>query len=40
MRMEIGSDLGFRVADDSSPLVFEPAVDWSTFTDPTIIDGY
>jgi len=23
-----------------NPLVFEPDVDWSTFPDPNIIDGY
>jgi hypothetical protein len=40
IRMEVSSDLTFSVEEGATPLVFEPAVDWCSFTDPTIIDGY
>ena len=41
MVLVVDSELEFRVVmGGPSPLVFEPAVDWCTFEDPTIIDGY
>ncbi len=41
MRLQVDSQLNSRVLEGgSSPVVFEPSVDWTTFTDPTIIDGY
>jgi hypothetical protein len=37
----VDSDLESRIdTGGSSPLVFEPRVDWGTFPDSTIIDGY
>jgi hypothetical protein len=41
MRFGIDSELSWRILEGgSSPLVFEPEVDWATFSDPNIIDGY
>ena len=41
MRLVVDSELNYRVEEGGpTPLVFEPEVDWSTFTEPTIIDGY
>jgi len=41
MRFEVDSELSWRILEGgSSPLVFEPEVDWATFSDPNIIDGY
>ena len=41
MRLQVDSQLNSRVLEGgSSPLVFQPEVDWAIFTDPTIIDGY
>jgi hypothetical protein len=37
----VDSDLNHRVEKGGpDPLVFEPSIDWGTFPDPTIIDGY
>ena len=37
----IDSELSYRIEKGGpSPLVFEPEIDWSTFKDPNIIDGY
>ena len=37
----VDSNLEYRIVRGApSILVFEPSVDWSTFPDPTIIDGY
>jgi hypothetical protein len=37
----VDSELNFRIQKGGpSPLVFEPEIDWSSFTDPNIIDGY
>jgi hypothetical protein len=41
IELVVDSELDYRVtAGGPSPLVFEPDIDWSTFQDPTIIDGY
>jgi len=41
MKMEVDSDLSYRLADKSArPLVFTPDVDWLNFHQPNIIDGY
>lgn len=41
MRLRVDSQLNWTVLEGgSSPLVFEPDVNWATFTDPNIIDGY
>jgi len=41
MRIEMGSELKYRVADEEAePLVFVPHVNWVTFTEPNIIDAY
>ena len=41
MEIVVDSDLNHRVIKGGpSPLVFEPAIDWSQFKDPNIIDGY
>jgi len=41
MRLQVDSQLNSRVLEGgSSPLVFQPEVEWANFTDPTIIDGY
>jgi len=41
IELVVDSDLNHRIErGGSSPLVFEPDVDWSRFEDPTIIDGY
>ena len=41
LHISVDSDLKYRVVDkDASPLVFEPRVDWETFTKPNIIDDY
>lgn len=41
MVLVVDSELDARVERGGpSPLVFEPKVDWESFPDPTIIDGY
>ena len=41
MRLTIDSDLNHGVgAGRAGPLVFEPEVDWSTFTEPNITRAY
>ena len=41
MEIVVDSDLNYRIVEGGrTPLVFEPAVDWSRFKDPNIIDGY
>jgi hypothetical protein len=41
IELVVDSQLNYRIEKGgSSPLVFEPEVDWSEFKDPTIIDGY
>ena len=41
MRLSIESTLSWRILEGgSNPLVFEPELDWATFADPNIIDGY
>jgi hypothetical protein len=37
----VDSRLNYRIVrGEPGLLVFEPEIDWSTFKDPTIIDGY
>jgi hypothetical protein len=41
MRFAIDHELNHRVLEGGSqPLVFEPDVDWDSFSDANIIDGY
>lgn len=39
--LDVDSELRWGVRETGpAPLIFEPQVDWSTFTNPTIIDDY
>jgi len=38
IRIFVDSELQWRA--DGTPLIFEPAVDWATFTKPNIVDDY
>ncbi len=41
MRIGVASDLTYRViAGNEQPLLFEPEVDWRTFSEPNIIHAY
>ena len=41
LRLTVSTAMECRVHDDgAAPLVFEPDVDWATFTDPSIIHRY
>jgi len=41
IRLAVDDELNYRILDGSPALlVFEPDVDWDTFTDPNILDGY
>ena len=41
MRIGLDSELRYEVRDTGArPLVFEPDIDWSTFTEPNIINAY
>ena len=41
MHIHIDSELDYRVRETAArPLIFEPSVDWATFDQPNIIDGY
>jgi hypothetical protein len=41
MKLVVDSELEHRIETGGpNPLVFEPEVDWNTFSEPTIIDGY
>ena len=41
IRLEVTSKLSHRVIEGGPlPLVFEPDVDWSTFSEPSIINAY
>ena len=41
LRMSIDSDLQYRVlSEGAAPFVFEPHVDWQSFTAPNIIHDY
>jgi hypothetical protein len=41
IELVVDSELNYRIEKGGpSPLVFEPEIDWSTFKDPNIIDGY
>jgi hypothetical protein len=41
VQIVVDSELNCRIVQGGPGLlVFEPEIDWSTFTDPTIIDGY
>ncbi len=39
--MTVDQDLGWSVGSEGAePLLFEPSVDWETFTGPDIIEVY
>ncbi len=38
--MEITSDLEYHIIEGANPLVFVPDVDFSTLTDPSIVDVF
>jgi hypothetical protein len=41
MRLSVGSDLTHRVEVGSGkPLLFEPEVDWRSFSEPNIVNAY
>ena len=41
MRIEIGSELNYRVLDEgANPIVYLPMVDFETLEDPSIIDAF
>jgi hypothetical protein len=41
LHMTIDSDLHYQVDEvDAEPLVFQPLIDWTAFTEPTIIDAF
>ena len=41
MAMRVDSELRYEVTSPgAAPIVFEPRLDWSTFTDPNIIAKY
>ena len=41
MRFSVGSDLRHEViVGGSEPLLFEPEIDWGTFSEPNIIHAY
>ena len=41
MSISVDSELRYRVHDENAePLIFEPQVDWATFSEPNIIHAY
>jgi hypothetical protein len=41
MQIVVDSELRYRINEpDAQPLVFEPQVNWETFTEPNIIYTY
>jgi hypothetical protein len=40
MRIEVDSELGYRVVEGADPLVFVPLVDFEKLKDPSIIDAF
>ncbi len=41
LRLRVDSELRWSLADsDAEPLVFEPEVDWETFSEPNITHAY
>jgi hypothetical protein len=40
MRVEIDSELEYRVAEGTDPLIFVPLVDFEKLKDPSIIDAF
>jgi hypothetical protein len=41
MRIEVDSELRCRVGEEGAePLVFQPHINWATFTEPNIIHAY
>ena len=41
IHLVVDNELSYTIGRGSpEPLVFEPHVDWSTFAEPTIVDGY
>ena len=41
LHLTVDSQMGYQVSEtDAEPLVFRPEIDWSTFTEPNIIDAF
>jgi hypothetical protein len=40
MQLILDSDLNYQVEGQAEPLIFEPHIDWATFTEPNIIQAY
>ncbi|GAB4531392.1 MAG: hypothetical protein Kow0063_10600 [Anaerolineae bacterium] len=41
LHMTLDSDLRYRVSQpDARPLVFQPLIDWTTFSEPNIIHAF
>jgi hypothetical protein len=40
MRITVDSELRYNVEEDAELLVFEPHINWETFTEPSIIHAY
>ncbi len=41
LHLTVDSQMGHQVSETGAePLVFQPQIDWSTFTEPNIIDAY
>jgi hypothetical protein len=40
MRIELESDLRYRIAEGADPLIFVPLVDFEKLKDPSIIDAF
>jgi hypothetical protein len=41
MRLALGSDLTHQILGGSTrPLLFEPEIDWATFSEPNITHAY
>ena len=41
MHLTVDSDMRYQVSETGAePLVFQPQIDWSNFTEPNIIDAF
>jgi hypothetical protein len=40
LHITVDSELRYSVEEDAEPLVFEPHINWETFTEPNIIHAY
>lgn len=41
LAMTVDSEMSYEVhSPGANPLVFQPQINWKTFTDPNIIDAY